>query len=820
MKKVLALFMLLMPFLFAALAQNASSDTGDTDNTGTIDVHVSPAYYEGKGISIDALDFGDNDTLNDRVLLYNVGKDMFLNAGGHWGTRTVTYTVGLPILLIRHKFTASAPAVTANELAEGADTDNNSDTNPDTNTGTGTTTTTDEYTYKLVGPFKNTEQADNSKRTGHYIGVVTDDKGKGKGVYYDRGSHHGIDWEFKRVENDEFKDDFVYQICINTDKNPGTDLETNRKLIANEKIEVGVFKNGNMNLVKAVEDQKITGEQEKYSYWKIVTLRQVIEDFSTTYDTEHPSDASFFMRAQGFNRMNRYNDAATSGTKDRRGWYKSGNINFHYGLKQGFTGYVADRDSTYGMFFCGGIIGGNKGDSIYQTVFIPHSGWYRVDCQGFFYNKENPNTCFAQLYAKVKGKTPNTTGHAYVNLLPKSYGEPYSGAELNPDNHANYTILPSLMMTADKKITNKVEAGVAFYNQLYPNHILIYVNKGTDNSETVSDSLELGIKLTANVPKDSYAYFDDFQLKYLGESFALDETNGNFHSGMGDGDNTAVYKNRVMILRRTLIENKWNSICLPVDLTKEQLNTAFFPNPMLAKLRNSEHYGTIEFVTVDFSKIKNDAVVMRKGQCYLIKPGYGGRVDKGYIEIGNGYNVKVTAPYYAIDRVSLTKEKVEEDLNISDVGEFIDNIDVDGNTHDYYTILGDKYKDCQLTVKGTFQKKTKTAGNTVPTGSYTFADGKLYHLTGNYAQKGFSCWIEDEHQIKDPVARHSLKFTTYINGVTDNTTSIEGFSVDTREEQVPAVYSISGQQVRRGTSSTENLPHGVYIVNGKKILVK
>jgi len=805
-----------MPFLFAAHIE-AQTET---------DVHVPLSYFKGKGADISTLDFNSDGTLKDRVLIYNVGKDMFLNAGGHWGTRTVTYTVGLPIQLVRTE-------VTATTSSEETGSDNES-----TDSGSEAAT----YTYRLRGPFNNKEQA-GSNRTGNFIGVVIDAGVATQGVFYDRGTAHAINWEFKKVDSKSVDGDVVYQICINKENNPGTDYgsQPERKLVANEKMEINVFENGNTNLVKALTDDEIT--DEKYSYWKIVTLQQIIEDFSTTYDTEHPSDASFLMRAQNFNRMNRYNDATKSETTDGKGWYTDGTIDYHYGLKKGVTGYVQERDEIYGMFYCGGISGGNKDGRVYQTVTIPHNGWYRIDCQGFFCNESDPETCFAQLYAKVDDKTPNTSEYAFVNLLPKSYGEPYDGAALNPDKAENKQYLASIMGNGNKEITNKIEAGVAFYNQLYPNHILIYVNskKADDNGLIPAadrPTLELGIRLTGDVADGNYVYFDDFQLKYLGESFALNEGDDDFHAGMGDDD--AYYKNRVMILKRTLTENMWNSICLPVDLTKEQLNTAFFPNPMLAKLRDSQHYGTMEFQTVDFGSLKNSDVALHKGQCYLIKPGYKGRT--GNITVGNVAKTNISGPYYTIDRVTLTKADVENSLGLdaTDNKQHVlkkiqDKKDVDGNDKDFYTIVGGDdekgkiYNECKLRVYGTFERKTKinengvTVDNRVPAHSYTFADGKLYHLSGNYTQKGFSCWIEDEHQTTgDPATAnvHKLNFATYIDGVSDGTTSIEGFTVDTREAQTPAVYTIYGQQVRKGTASTEGLPHGIYVVNGKKILVR
>lgn len=739
---------------------------------------VDVAGYKGKGTKIEELQYNSQTGSSvDRILIYNVGKDMFLNAGGFWGTRTATFTVGLPIMVVRE------------EVKE-----NNKKS----------------YKYRLRGPFSNSE-------TGNSLGVVETAGGGDRGVYYDRGTDNAVYWRFEEVSKGDGGDDYTYRICVKKEDNTSGAISRDYMLLANEKMEVEVFESGNYNLVRAMPETYVTDDKKEYSYWKIVTTDQMINEFDTEYEGKSLADASFLMRAQNFNRMNMYNLAGA--TTNWIGWCVKGNFEYDYG-KPDIKGY--DHDNRYGMFYCGGITKGKTGEALYQKVEIPKSGWYRVDCQGFFYNRSAPDSCLARLYAKKDGAAPNTAGYAYVDLLPRSYGEPYKGEKikLNEDN------IKFLLPSDDGKIINKIQAGVVFYEQIFPNKLLVYVNVDEQQGETVP--VEIGIEITGNMEDGDLLFFDDFQLKYLGESFALDEGDIDF---LGRGDAGETYNNRVMVLKRTLAPDKWNSICLPVDLTKTQLNTAFFPNPMLAKLCDSKSGGAMEFVMVDLSKVEQDGIALRKGECYLIKPGYGGRKDEGEINIGDAGSTKITAPYYLIDCVSLAKAQVKTELGISDtydLGKFPDNKDLDGNMRqqDYYGVAGDGYKECRLRVYGTFQKKAKVtnAGNSVtdnrvPAGSYTFVSGTLYHLPGNYSQKGFSCWIEDEHQIVNPAKRHSLSFTTYINGVSDNTTSIEGFSVDTRTEQAPAVYNIHGQVVRCGTTSTAGLPHGVYIVSGRKVAI-
>lgn len=722
-------------------------------------VHVDSAYFRGKGADVSSLSFNDaTGESAEYVLIYNVGKDMFLNAGGYWGTRTTTFTVGLPLMLIKNS----------------------------------------NGTYRIRGPFNNTQNG-----TGNFLGMVEDVNGK-RGVYYDRGTSNGVDWIFEKDEGASQVDDVVYRIKTNYTHNG---LNKDYILYSNETMDIGVFTEGNENLVRALNDTDLENKtrDDIYSRWKIVTVGQMMSLFDTTYDSHNPSDATFLLRAQNFNRKNVYN--GTDAEEQQSGWHKDGNFSYTCGFRGELEGYNNPDDQRYGMFYCGGIRGGKRSEKLYQTVDITHSGWYRVDCEGLFYNADENKKASARLYAKVVGDSePNSAGNAYVDLLPKSYAEPYNGVMLNEDRFINN----------DGIVSSKLEASIMFYNKCYSNHLLIYVNIPDGTAKT----LELGIEITGDMDDDDFVFFDDFQLKYLGESFALDEGNTDFHNDMGDDD--MEYKNRVMILKRTLATDRWNSICLPVNLTKEQFTTAFFPNSMLAKLRDSSQSGIIEFQTVDLGPSKpNDHIALHAGQCYLIKPGYQGRTDTEEIEIGDKNRTRIKAPYYIIDRVSLTKKNVEEDLNVSNVYRFVDNKDLEGSEKmdGYYTISGADYTQCKLRVYGTFQKLT--GENRVPSASYTFVDGKLYHLPNNYSQKGFSCWIEDGHQVENNTTdRHPLSFSTYINGIHDSATSIDGMTVDMRDDTNDVIYNIYGQVVSRGTVPLGRMSKGIYIVRGKKVIIK
>lgn len=100
--------------------------------------------------------------------------------------------------------------------------------------------------------------------------------------------------------------------------------------------------------------------------------------------------------------------------------------------------------------------------------------------------------------------------------------------------------------------------------------------------------------------------------------------------------------------------------------------------------------------------------------------------------------------------------------------------------------------------------------------SYFFDKGNMYHSTGRpRGLRGFSCWFETTGTQK------SLKFT--LDGVTQSgTTGIEDILAD-YEQPVSrfanGIYNLNGQLVKQG-NSTAGLPSGMYIVNGKKCIVR
>ncbi len=107
-----------------------------------------------------------------------------------------------------------------------------------------------------------------------------------------------------------------------------------------------------------------------------------------------------------------------------------------------------------------------------------------------------------------------------------------------------------------------------------------------------------------------------------------------------------------------------------------------------------------------------------------------------------------------------------------------------------------------LTFKGNFYNTTATKG------AYVLSKNQVYHLTIDKPIKGFRGMI-----IQSNTGSGAKVFNAWsLDGATTAIGTINA-STETRFD----VYNVSGQMLRHAATSLDDLPHGVYIVNGKKL---
>ena len=120
---------------------------------------------------------------------------------------------------------------------------------------------------------------------------------------------------------------------------------------------------------------------------------------------------------------------------------------------------------------------------------------------------------------------------------------------------------------------------------------------------------------------------------------------------------------------------------------------------------------------------------------------------------------------------------------------------------------------------GTFSlKKSDTASDFITPGDYIIQGGKFIECTADnkYALKGFRGWFK-----KFPQAQQSKGNVITIELCDNDGTVTEIVNIDNNgNATIPYnIYNVYGQKVRGNTQSTEGLARGIYIVNGKKVMV-
>lgn len=134
---------------------------------------------------------------------------------------------------------------------------------------------------------------------------------------------------------------------------------------------------------------------------------------------------------------------------------------------------------------------------------------------------------------------------------------------------------------------------------------------------------------------------------------------------------------------------------------------------------------------------------------------------------------------------------------------------------------------CKGTLAKTYENGKIIPGRDDLNGDFFMYKGKLIQVPSGknendelyqYGLKAFRCWFELPSNTTS-----GSTFSLMIDGVEDSATSIDdihGSSNSTSYKRgIEGVFNMHGQMVRRD-NSLEGLPKGMYVVNGKKIIIK
>ena len=486
-----------------------------------------------------------------------------------------------------------------------------------------------------------------------------------------------------------------------------------------------------------------------------------------------------------------------------------------------------DYQRYLGKYFCADVK--NVRGIIYQEVEIKNNGVYVVECKGY------SNTEKAKLFATIV--TMGTDGKwTYTD-----------------DGQIRSTVLSQVSnMSADEQAAlhtsekNMDYAGQNFYNsRKYINNVLVNV-EGVEGADKTRKAIRFGIMVGSQedaTPVDGeWTVFDDFRLlfanKVATEDLVLDEDRDN----LSYLQHETTYRNRTLHLNKTLVKDKWNSLVLPVDLTIDQFRNAFGANARLAELKTLksneimfESNKTLDNLVTTTDK---NTVVLKAYTPYIIFPTkdlsnetnhmYTAKLRKkttGGDGADNYENVTIKANHIQIPNVTMKYKEdgsvFKNDLSNMNTTNWTSTLNTGDGTITAFGTFARTFGEAEQNEKGEWvytKKDNILAKRDNLIGSYFFYEGDMYYSdTRARGLRGFSCWFKPNTP--------GSKATLFLDGVQQEggLTDIGEITFEPQNESMErfanGIYNMNGQLVKAGTSMA-GMPKGIYIVNGKKVVVR
>ncbi len=809
-------------FAVASIAINANAQTNEQGVITGIGSEKGKSLADLQKAIVENKDFTDPAKV---FFFYNVKTGKFLSAGGYWDTHVALKDYGKQICIVGSTMNLAMDI-----------------------------TTSDGQYLGFFGDYEN-------------LGADTD-TGKDTGLFVDRGESEAKGWNFTLVDE-----------ATNTFKISTTGKETVRDttwytFLGNKYPDVKVTTKYPAVYLCAAKDATVKDNNcEAYTKatldkdadlaagatWRVYSLADLIKlQVDGIENMTSALDLSFKLKAPGFPRG--ASDLKTGWTiKSYSTQTKEGEAGWYFGLHNKYTKVpnkwnvdetTVDKfnSNTYTYKFDGTTYrrdDNNEGGHskayeremskfytasvksvhglIWQDVEVSQSGTYQIECKGF------STTSKAVIFAGVKD--PNNNEQMLQNRISKNVLVQTS----NMTEAEKMALGVTANTTNGTSALNVDYAGKEFYTtDKYTNSVQVKVEVPDGGTSTIRFGILIGQKNDAETPAaDEWTVFDDFRLlfvsKTVNQDLVLDQDREDLKYLT---ETTNTYKNVSLHLNKKLIQNKWNSFVLPVDLTASQIRKAFGANTRLAKLSNLTG-SAIEFTSVDMDEVTDGKPAMEAYMPYIIfpsgsendvtSPNYTAELEKSD---GSTVKVMIGADHYVIPSVTVPT-KTDGDKEVCDWSKL--------NNNNWTTSMASE--DGKMMAIGTFartfgeatQKSDGTweitnkgqiiAGRDDLKGSYFFDNGKMYHSTTRArGLRGFSCWFKPtNNNSTSPNAQLT------IDGVTQSgTTGIEDILAD-YEQPVSrfanGIYNLNGQLVKQG-NSTAGLPSGLYIVNGKKCIVR
>ena len=419
---------------------------------------------------------------------------------------------------------------------------------------------------------------------------------------------------------------------------------------------------------------------------------------------------------------------------------------------------------------------------VYQEVTVPASGWYEISCKGL-------TTGTAKLFANTTSAREDKT------LFPSS-----ATATLVT---LTDTEVPASYALAATELKNNTET--------YRKSVQIYVELNGATSATITIGVE------EETGESGWACFDDFELKYFGKDseayLYFDEDNMSVDDLKAQTSN----EKHTLYLHRSLKSGKWNSLLLPITLNRDNIRATFGENTILSELVGVDEHNDylINFKKVDLDDASSQ---LQAGKLYIIKP-------QGTMDV-------IESKEYQIKRVdNEAKQGYKEitiDASTTPIIRILNVVFTEKGTSadgfwgtDGVVTMKDYYHGnalASLSFKGSYVKNESKA--VIPAGSFVLgaSNGEWYHTESDINSiKGFRAWLDASEVPAEKLAKLSFSF----NGVVDGgVTAIDGVEVSKPATPFSQnVYDLNGRIVNT-KGNVDGLAKGIYIVNGKKVVIK
>lgn len=261
------------------------------------------------------------------------------------------------------------------------------------------------------------------------------------------------------------------------------------------------------------------------------------------------------------------------------------------------------------------------------------------------------------------------------------------------------------------------------------------------------------------------------------------------------------YKKKLtMYFKRSFVGGKWNSLMMPVTLTKEQFVQAFGDKAKLAKA--AEVREEANKLVIGFKLVDENNTLTSQDEYLIANTPYIIYMDADFVksrksQVYDTYDVGVIkGEIYVVDNTKVSGVNFTYDTNVAD-GPVSYSFNVNPEITTNWSMTN-------LDILGSYDPHQSLAD-----GNYIWNNGDLYLLNKNHWMKGYRCWL-------NPTWTNPANAALFTFGVGDgNTTGIHLPSVGNNSGST-RVYNLNGQRIH----DMMGVQPGIYIVNGKKVVVK